>query len=54
MQDCSPDTEAMLAGEPAEGTSQPLLKVSLKGDNLEDQSLAMEPGWEQEHVFPPL
>lgn len=50
----SSDTEEMLAGDPAEGTSQPLLKVSLQGDDLEDQSLAMEPGWEQEHVFLPL
>lgn len=54
MQSSTSDTEEMLAGDPAEGTSQPLLKVSLQGDNLEDQSLAMEPGWEQEHVFLPL
>lgn len=48
MQSYSSDTEEMLAGEPAEGTSQPLLKVSLplcRGDNLEDQSLAAEPVW---------
>lgn len=54
MWSSSSDTEEMLAGDPAEGTSQPLLKVSLQGDDLEDQSLAMEPGWEQEHVFLPL
>lgn len=29
MQSSSSDTEEMLAGDPAEGTSQPLLKVSL-------------------------
>lgn len=40
--------EAALAGEPAEGTSQRLLKVFLplcRGDNLEDESLAAKPVW---------
>lgn len=48
MQSYSSDIGEMLAGEPAERRSQPLLKVSLplcRGDNLEDQSLAAEPVW---------
>lgn len=48
MQRYCSDTEETLAGEPAEGTSQFLLKVSLplcRGDNLEDRSLAARPVW---------